>query len=251
MAVAHVNGIDLYYEEHGPEGAEPLLLIMGFASNAGAWAPQIPALAARFRVIAFDNRGCGRSSQPEGPYTIPQMADDAVALLDMMGIGSAHVVGASMGGMIAQELALRHPARVRSLVLLCTTSGGPHAGLQEAMLEMFTPEFLAKPTPEFIAFAAAAAQHPATLAGLKGQLAAVREHDTYDRLRGIAVPTLVMAGSDDPMVDAANAPILAQRIPGAQLRMFAGLRHGFTAERPDEVNAAILEFLAQRAHAAA
>ena len=269
MSLSHINGIDIYYEEHGDAHAEPLLLIMGYAGNAAAWAPQIPALAARFRVIAFDNRGAGRTAQPEGPYTIPQMADDAAGLLDALGIESAHVVGASMGGMIAQELALRHPSRVRTLTLLCTTPGGSRSfgwaemvenskqlngimdlaammtpeRMQEGIDAMFTPEFMKAPGEGFQAMIMSSIQYPSTLAGLRGQMAAILQHDTYDRLSEIRVPTLVSAGSDDKLVDARNAPLLAERIPGAELKMFPGLRHGFTAERPEAVNAAILEFL--------
>ena len=271
MTTAHINGIDIYYEEHGPAAAEPALLIMGFMTNAGAWAPQIPALAERYRVIAFDNRGCGRSSQPEGPYSIPQLADDAVALLDHLGIGSAHIIGASMGGMIAQELTLRHPSRVRTLALLCTSPGGPRSfgyqemvdasaeldgvddlaalqtpeRLQESMLTMFSPEFLASPNEAFQQTVITTLQFPPTMTGIKGQRAAVLAHDTLDRLGEIRVPAIVMTGADDGLLDPRNSPLLAERIPGAELKMFPGLRHGFNVEDPDGVNEALLAFLAK------
>ena len=277
MATARINDIDLYFEEHGDPAAEPVLLIMGFTMNAGAWVAQIPALAERYRVIAFDNRGAGRTTQPEGPYTMTQMAADAAGLLDRVGIAAAHVIGASMGGMIAQELAIRYPARVSSLVLMCTTPGGPHSAgyqqmmeagaevleagslealmtperLQESMLLAFTPEYLASPGPTFQQMAITTVQFPQTLVGMKGQLAAVRDHDAYDRLSRIAAPTLVMAGTEDTLVAVANSPILAERIPNAELRMFQGLRHGFNIEKPDEVNAVVLEFLARHAMKAA
>jgi 3-oxoadipate enol-lactonase len=249
-----------------------VLLVMGYACNAAAWGPQIPALVeAGYRVIAFDNRGAGRTTQPDGAYTIPQMADDAVGLLDAIDVtGPVHVVGASMGGMIAQELTLRHASRVRTLTLLCTTPGGPKSfgyaemvegakqleevkdlaelgtpeRMQEAIHKMFTPEFMKAPGAGFQAMIMSGIQYPSTLAGLRGQMAAILEHDTYDRLGEIRVPTFVSAGSDDTLVDARNSPLLAERIKGARLKMFAGQRHGFTAERPDEVNAALVEFLA-------
>ncbi len=269
MAKVRVGDIEIYCEEHGDRAAEAVLLIMGFTANAAAWGPQIPALAERYRVIAFDNRGSGRTSQPEGPYTIPQMADDAAGLLDALGIESAHVIGASMGGMIAQEFALRHPQRVRTLSLLCTTPGGSKSfgyeemassaqelegvtdlmalmtpeRMQEGIDKMFTPEFMKAPGAGFQAMIASSIMYPSTLAGMKGQMAAILRHDTYDRLGEIRVPTFVCAGSDDTLVDARNSPLLAARIKGARLQMFPGLRHGFTAEQPDAVNAALLSFL--------
>jgi pimeloyl-ACP methyl ester carboxylesterase len=272
MATARVGDIDIYYEEHGDAAGEAVLLIMGFGANAAAWAPQIPALVeAGYRVIAFDNRGAGRTTQPEGPYTIPQMADDAVGLLDAIGVaGAVHVVGASMGGMIAQEFVLRHPSRVRTLTLMCTSPGGPKSfgytemvemskqvdevkdlsemmtpeRMQEGIDVMFTPEFMKAPDEGFQAMIMSSVMHPSTLAGVKGQMAAVLAHDTYDRLGDIRVPVFVTAGEDDTLVDARNSPLLAERIKGARLKMFAGLRHGFTAEQPEAVNAALVEFLA-------
>src|SRR5438093_13759231 len=115
MSVAKVGTIDLYYDEQG--SGDPLLLVMGLAADSAAWMFQVPDFARHHRTIVFDNRGVGRSAKPPGPYTIHEMADDTVGLLDALGIARAHVVGVSMGGMIAQELALRHPERVARLVL--------------------------------------------------------------------------------------------------------------------------------------
>ncbi|MHB8377312.1 MAG: alpha/beta fold hydrolase [Dehalococcoidia bacterium] len=275
MATGHINGIDIYYEQHGEPAAEPVLLIMGFTGNAAAWGPQVPALAARYHVIAFDNRGAGRSAQPDGPYTMQQLAADAAAVLDQVGIDSAHIIGASMGGMIAQEFALRYPRRVRTLVLACTTPGGPHSAgydemkaasaelwevddlaaamtperMQQNMLELFTPEFLASPGPGFAQFVGSVLQYPPTLTGMRGQMQAILAHDTYDRLPHIAAPTLVIAGDADPLLLPENSRILAARIPGAELHLFPGQRHGFTAEKPDESNAVIIDFLARHATA--
>src|SRR4051794_21272817 len=118
MSTAQVGDIELYYEEQG--SGDPLLLIMGLATDCAAWLFQVPDFARQYRTISFDNRGVGRSAKPPGQYTIHRMADDAAGLLDVLGIARAHVVGVSMGGMIAQELVLRHPEKVRGLVLGCT-----------------------------------------------------------------------------------------------------------------------------------
>ena len=118
MSIARIGDVDLYYEEHG--AGDPLLLVMGLGADSTAWMFQVPDFARHYRTIVFDNRGVGRSAKPPGPYSIAQMADDTAGLLDTSGVERCHVVGVSMGGMIAQELALRHPARVRGLVLACT-----------------------------------------------------------------------------------------------------------------------------------
>ncbi len=273
MATARINDIDIHYEQHGDPQNEPVLLIMGFVMNAGAWGAQIPALAERYRVTAFDNRGAGRSAQPDGPYTMQQFVADTAGLLDVLGIERTHVVGASMGGMIAQEFALTYPDRVRSLVLMCTTPGGPHSAghaelagrAEEAFaiediaasmtperardfaLELFTPEFLAQPGSGFAHMAGSTMQYPSSLAGMKGQMRAILGHDTFDRLPKISAPTLVLAGDADPMVLPENSRILASRIPGAELELFPALRHGFNAEQPDRVNRVVLDFLARHA----
>jgi len=125
MAFTRVNGVTLYYEVHGK--GDPLLLIMGLGANATGWSSQVPSFSREYQVIAFDNRGAGRSDKPNEPYSMDQMADDAHALLDELGVGPAHVFGMSLGGMIAQELMLRHPRHVRSLILGGTMAGGPTA----------------------------------------------------------------------------------------------------------------------------
>ena len=127
MPTAKINGINIYYEVHG--AGDPLLLIMGLGANATAWEAQIPALNREYKVIAFDNRGSGRSDKPTVMYSMRQMADDAVLLLDQLGVAAAHVFGMSMGGMIAQELTLQHPARVKSLVLGATMAGRAGRGV--------------------------------------------------------------------------------------------------------------------------
>jgi pimeloyl-ACP methyl ester carboxylesterase len=267
MPNVRANGIDLYYEEHG--SGEPLLLIMGWGGNATTWKPQIPGLAERFRVIAFDNRGVGRSSAPQGPYTIGELALDAVHLLDALEIERAHVFGISMGGMVAQELALAHPDRAGALVLGCTWAGGEgavgRAELEEKIaafkqmdgqsggpsLEWFsdflrllwTDEALTKAGEYLQDFVFSVIRFPPTTHGLRAQADAVAAHDAYGRLPEIRHPTLVVTGSDDSLIDAANSEVLAERIPNAELRVFVGLRHAFHLERPDLVNPQVARFI--------
>jgi 3-oxoadipate enol-lactonase len=258
-----VNGARLYYEVSG-EG-EPLLLIPGLGMNHLGWALQVPVYAREFKVITFDNRGTGQSSSPEGvDYTIALLADDAADLLDALGVDVAHVYGVSLGGMIAQEVALRHPEKVRSLILGATWPGGPHtvppeasaaAALTElvssgesitpALLDvLFSPEFLAEGGAEFLEFAQQLADYPATPTEvLAAQARAAGAHDTYDRLPEITAPTLVIHGTDDPLIPTENGRILAERIPGAELLLLEGARHAYLWEKQAESDAAILDFL--------
>jgi 3-oxoadipate enol-lactonase len=265
---ADANGARLYYEVYG-EG-EPLLLIMGLGANHLSWAAQVPVYAREFRVIVFDNRGTGQSDFPQGvDYTIPLLADDAAALLDALGVDKAHVYGISLGGMIAQELALRHPDKVRSLILGATTPGGPHAvgvdaqalralleqgavvdrTVTPAILDMlFSPSYLAEHLSELVERFQRSADYPRTSPeAYAAQMRAAAGHDTYDRLPDIAAPTLILHGADDPIFPVANAYILAERIPDAKLVLFEGARHGYYLEKQAEADAAVLDFL--RAHA--
>ena len=266
MSTVHVNGIDLYYEEHG-EG-EPLLLIMGWGGNAATWKPQLPGLAERFRVIAFDNRGVGRSSAPEAPYSIAQMAEDTLGLLDALRVPRAHVFGISMGGMVAQELALRHPERLDALVLGCTTPGGrrsvgyrqlqqdiqqfEHANGDEVpdmawfsdfLRRLWTDHALAKSDTHLQDFVLSLIRFPPTPHGLRNQAEAIARHDAYARLSTIARPTLVLTGDKDQLIEFENSFILAGRIPSAELRIFPGLKHAFHLEQPELVNSVIIDFI--------
>jgi pimeloyl-ACP methyl ester carboxylesterase len=261
---AEANGARLYYEVYG-EG-EPLLLIMGLGANHLSWTAQIPVYSCEFQVIVFDNRGTGRSDFPaDAEYTIPVLADDAAALLDALGVDSAHVYGVSMGGMIAQELALRHPDKVRSLILGATTPGGPNAVAPEpealsslleqgaaidrsvnpALLDvLFSPGFLADHGSELAAAFQSMADYPPTSPeAYQAQLRAVAAHDTYDRLPDISAPTLVLHGTDDPLLPVGNGRILAERIPGAKLVLLEGARHAYFLEKQAEADTAVLDFL--------
>jgi 3-oxoadipate enol-lactonase len=274
MSTAQINGIELYYEEQG--SGDPLLLIMGLAADSLAWMFQLPAFAERYRTIVFDNRGVGRSSKPAGPYTIHQMAEDAAGLLDHLGIASAHVVGVSMGGMIAQELALRHARRVRRLVLACTYgrpdaevgrqlesslklfggTRGPNGEIQidlsaldpltffqHLLPTVFNAQFIMTELPKLMQVFSGALQFGFSMDAILAQVAATQSHDTVDRLEQISAPTLVLTGDSDMLIPARNSEVLAERIPGAQLVKIPGGSHGFNFETPDLFNRAVLDFL--------
>jgi 3-oxoadipate enol-lactonase len=263
---ADANGARLYYEVYG-EG-EPLLLIPALGISHVGWANDVPAYAREFKVIVFDPRGTGQSSFPEGvDVTMAQQADDAAALLDALGVDAAHVYGVSTGGAAAQEMALRHPEKVRSLILGATSPGGPHAvpaedwataafvaALNQGVeapnfLEVcFSPGYLAEHRPEAIAWLERIAGGPSTRPEAAIAMArASAGHDTYDRLPSITAPTLVIDGADDPMSPTENSRILAQRIPGAELVLLEGARLEYRTEKQAEAQAAVLDFLHRHA----
>jgi pimeloyl-ACP methyl ester carboxylesterase len=266
MPKARVNGIDLHYIEAGR--GDPLLLIMGFGGDHLAWAFQTPVFAQQYRVIAFDNRGVGQSDVPDVPYTTRMMADDAVGLLDHLKIERAHVLGVSMGGMIAQEVALNHPRRVRSLQLHCTLArpdrymhtliegwrtmrrkATVEEWLRVVALWLFSPRTFAE-RPEFVENViqtGIANPHPFTLTGFVRQGDAVRRHDTLDRLARLVPPALVSVADDDILVPPRFSRELAGAIPGATLRTIDGAGHCYFWERPDVFNTMCLEFLERHA----
>jgi 3-oxoadipate enol-lactonase len=245
------------WEERG-DGA-PLLLIQGLGYGRSGWAPILPGLAERHRVVLFDNRGFGESDKPEGPYTAAQMAADALQVLDEAGIERAHVLGASLGGMIAQELAVKAPARVDKLVLCCTTPGGPDAyPLPEATMKLFVEASTLAPEVALRRFVenALGASPPAGLvdelfarrvanppdpAGWQAQAAA---GTTFAGVEGVVeAPTLILQGTEDNVVDARNAELLAQRIAGARAELIPGTGHLFFWEQPETFLAYVTEFL--------
>ena len=264
MPTLRANGVRLFYEETGAPDAPPLVLIMGWGGDHTAWALQVPAFAAGHRVIALDNRGAGQSEVPEGSYTIPGMAEDVIGLLDALGIPRAHICGASMGGMIAQELALRHPDRVRTLQLHCTTPGIDAYGrfLIDTLLavkargdrEEYTravmPWILCRKTmverPDFIRFwidRALTYPYPIGLDGLSRQAQAIGGHDTVSRLGEIRVPTLITTGTEDILVPPSSSRELHARIPGSSLHAIDDAGHLHFIEQAEKFNAICLEFL--------
>ena len=268
MPRAAVNGIGLFYQDLGAPEGEPVVLIMGWGGDHTAWAFQMPALAGSYRVIAPDNRGAGQSDQPDVPYSIAGMADDVAALLDGLKVTRAHVCGASMGGMIAQELALRHPDRVRTLQLHCTLARPDPYGshLVESLLRVraredreewaraMLPWIICRKTvrerPEFVELMLQRAldnPYPTSLTGLRRQAEAIGAHDTLDRLGAIRVPTLVSVGTEDILVPPAFSRELHARIPGATFMPIPDAGHVHFLEQPQAFNDAMLGFLAKHA----
>jgi pimeloyl-ACP methyl ester carboxylesterase len=261
MPVAARGDTELYWESTG--AGAPVLLVMGLGMNATGWWRTVPVLARSFRVLAFDNRGVGRSGRPPGPYSVAQMADDAVAVLDAAGEASAHVYGISLGGMIAQEIVLRHPRRVRSLVLGCTTPGGPRAVPAAPETLAFFERRGGMPAEEAVWASVPYNYGPATRRDhgeriaqdiaqrlrfpiepepYRAQLAAALGHDAHDRLGDVRAPTLVVHGTEDVMVLPANGRLLAEAIPGAELLDGPGAGHLYFTDAPD-LDEAVAAFL--------
>lgn len=254
----------IYYESHGQ--GDPLILIRGLGSNADHWYAQVPDLSRHWRIIVFDNRGIARSSDPGGAFTVGDMVEDTMALMDGLDISRAHVLGLSMGGMIAQELALNYPQRLRGLILVVTHCGGQYAvgatkdvtdAIQRVTAEnsdearlaampfFFAPRTM-KEQPQVIQeYATVSMKYPASPEILTRQMQAISQHDTYDRLRQITSPTLVMTGTEDVLIPPENSRILADSIPGAKLEVIPDGGHQVLIEAPQACNRAIIEFLQQ------
>jgi pimeloyl-ACP methyl ester carboxylesterase len=262
MPTVNINGIQIYYEIHGQ--GDPLVLIMGLRRNAEWWRYQIPTLSQSFQVVVFDNRGAGRSDKPDMAYSIGLFAEDTKELMIALGIQRAHILGISMGGYIAQELAIRYPEGVRSLILGCTGPGGSRA-------VVMTPERLAKFTaiqglsPEQILrkdldiyfsqqfidtnpdkikqFIEISLRYYQPTEAFQRQFQACIAHDTVDRLQVIRQPTLILSGDDDPLVPPENSKILKELIPQGELLFFPNGRHCFFIEQADLFNNKVVTFL--------
>jgi pimeloyl-ACP methyl ester carboxylesterase len=252
MPLAEVADIQLDYERSG--SGEPLLLIMGMSGTALHWGePFLAELRREFEVIVFDHRGVGASTQLHGPVTIAQMAEDASGLLSAIGIDSAHVLGISMGGMIAQELALAHPGQIRTLTLGCTYCGGEGSALAApevmqrlgaAMMsgdrqlalrvawEINVSAQFAADADAYARFLAISEQRAVAVPVVMAQLQACTAHDTRERLAGLQTDTLVIHGSADQLLPALNGRLIASLIPGAELEMLEDIGHLFFWERP-------------------
>jgi pimeloyl-ACP methyl ester carboxylesterase len=244
------DGARLYYEVHGDPRHRPLVLMEGMGGDLPGWRRNVPHLAAELFVVAYDHRGNGHSAAPDAPTTMGTYVEDALALMDELGLGSGVVYGQSFGAMVAQELALTHAEHVRALVLAATHPGSRHEVRSEARvpkdrpwLQLYSPAFaLAHPehVEDDLRVGRAQPQHPE---GQRRQWEALRSWDAYDRLSEIRVPTLVLHGADDLLVDPANARLLASRIPGAELVLLEGAGHLYHSEQAERADEIVLDFI--------
>ena len=264
MSTAHNGDVELYYEVHG--SGEPLLLIMGLGYALWGWHAQIPDLARDRQVIAMENRGVGRSTPVTELYTVHDMADDAVAVLDAAGAASAHVVGVSLGGFVTQSLAARYPQRVRSIVLGCTTHGGPDAipippETAAAMLDpgkgLTTEERIRRVMPlslregwtqehpdEFERILAMRLEWVPQWDAFVAQATAGGTADTTELAPTITAPTLIVHGTGDRVVPVGNAELLRSKVPGAKVELLSGAGHLLMMEEPDRFNELVREHTA-------
>ena len=257
MPLARLNGINISYQVEGQ--GEPLVMIMGFTAGRIGWMPQIRFFKMYYRVITFDNRGAGKSDKSPGPYSTRMMADDTVKLMDLLGIEKAHIMGLSMGGMIAQELAINYPQRVIKLVLASTyarqdeTSGDTP---EQAKFLQLTPGkkvgamvglAFNKPLYRFVIGLLARIQTRFTGAsgrvGIAGQSEACLKHDTLERLSSITAPTLVIVGTGDRVIKPVSSEVIAGKITNAKLVKVEGGSHYFSFEMKNVFNREVLNFL--------
>lgn len=255
-----VNDHHIACELAGPGDAATVCLSHSLASSAVMWDPQMPVFDKRFRVLCYDTRGHGASDAPPGPYTMDGLADDAVAMLDQLGIERVHWVGLSMGGMVGQNLALRYPDRLRSLVLCDTVSvvsdeaqpiwadrietadrEGMAPLCEPTLARWFTPAYLEKNPPGLESIRAQILNTPVT--GYVGCCEAIRRIDFIDRLNAIRLPTRVIVGADDPATPPSDAKAIHERIEGSSLVVIDDAAHFSSFEQPDVFNAAVLGFL--------
>jgi 3-oxoadipate enol-lactonase len=264
MPYAENEGTKIYWYERG--AGQPLLLIMGLGSTSDMWYRLLPTLSAHYRTILFDNRGVGRSDAPPGPYSITTMASDAAVVMDAAGVGSAHVLGFSMGGFIAQELALHYPGRVQGLILAGTACGGkeavraapevlvaleargvktPEEGFRMMASYLYDPSTLPTRIEEDLA---ASLRTPLQRKSYVAQLLGIVSWaGSHNRLSSLAAPVLIIHGESDQLIPPENGRVLAHVIANAKVVMIPRAGHMFMTDQPEAASEAILSFLITRA----
>ncbi|MGD8243753.1 MAG: alpha/beta fold hydrolase [Anaerolineae bacterium] len=266
MPRAHANGIDIYYEVHG--SGDPLILINGLGYDLWMWHKMIPGLAEHLQVIVFDNRGVGKTDQPEGPYTAQMLADDTAGLLEALGIPQVVVLGHSMGGFVAQALALSRPELVHKLVLSATNFGGPNhipvtpealavlTDMEADPIERLRRGIVVSTAPGF------AEAHPGIIdewvthrvenpilpepyqAQMAIGMALMSEEASFEhRLKDVKAPTLILFGADDKVVPPGNAELLAREIPNSTIKILPSAGHFYPFDATEAAVSAVVEFL--------
>jgi 3-oxoadipate enol-lactonase len=255
---ADIDGCKLHYRLEGAVAAPVVMLCHGLLGTLDMWEPQVASLAARYRVLRLDNRGHGASGVTPPPYTVTQLAADAVGVLDVLGIERVHFVGCSLGGMIGQAMGAHHPARLRSLVLVGSRSVMPPAAMWDERIRIARAEGLSPLVPTMLerwftpAFRDA---HPEAVQpivdgilathidGFVGACMAIRDMDHRPMLPHIAVPTLVTSARDDPGVPVSDTCLMEASIPGARMALVEDARHLFTIERAEAFEPILLDWL--------
>jgi pimeloyl-ACP methyl ester carboxylesterase len=253
------DGFPLAVQTCGPVDAPALLLLPGQANSHRWWDRLRAAFEDDLRTITMDYRGTGRSRGPVGPWTTASFAADAVEVLDRLSVNQVLVYGTSMGGRVAQMLAIHHPDRVAAMVLACTSPGGPHAieggtDIRQALAQatraerldilhdlFYTPDWTHPPQDSTLMGDASMTRQEAA-----AHLRASDQHNAWGALPTIAIPTLILHGNDDRMTPAVNASLLTERIPGARLRTYSRGRHGFFDEYASQVTPDVIDFLTSR-----
>ncbi|MGI9553453.1 MAG: alpha/beta fold hydrolase [Thermodesulfobacteriota bacterium] len=260
MPIVESNGIKIYYETYGD--GDPLVLISGLGSPLGSWETQIPIYSKKFKVIAFDNRGVGRSEITEQGFTIEDMADDTIGLIDSLGIGKASFLGKSMGGMITQRIGIKYPDRVNKLVIGCSSasrdevgnvllSGGREVATKAGMKAVwmtglfygYTREYIEKNIDLIKSSLEDISEDEEVLKGYLGQSMACEGHHSLDEVGLITSETLVMYGDRDLIMSPKKSVEMAEIIPNSRLESFSDVGHGFWREKQEEVDKIVMEFL--------
>ncbi|MGY5864390.1 MAG: alpha/beta hydrolase [Candidatus Thorarchaeota archaeon] len=266
MPYATVGDVDIYYEIHGPPEAPPLVLIGGWASYRWIWFRQVPTLKEKYRCIVFDNRGAGRSSKPDYPYTMEMLAADTVGLLDALDIENAHILGISMGGLVAQQIAISYPEKVRSLILVSTHFGGtnqiPMDDRTMALLVALPTETISKEQAREMRYQAIFGsqflknnkavmeqidvwleKHPTPLFAQIHQSSATTAFDSESDLKKIKANTLILHGENDRAVPTKNGELLTERISNSRLKIIEGASHFVIIEKYEEFNNEVMDFI--------
>jgi pimeloyl-ACP methyl ester carboxylesterase len=257
------GGTKIWYNTRG-EGT-PILLCNGWGGSSDSWSEDfVQLLAERHLVVLVDNRGTGRSGKPDEPYTMEQMSGDSNMVLAELGVGLAHALGFSMGGYIAEALAIYHPEMVRSLILCATSPGAVHRApitLEaareltkvsddklpkhdriKALVYLLYPRDYVEPRLEDLIAEESYDANPTPVYALRNQSAATSTFDAYERLQDLKVPALILTGDSDRLIPPDNSCLLAQRIPGAELHIIPGVGHGFIKQETTETVKLILDF---------